>query len=287
MKERQASADACLSKPLSRLNEANFPHIVERPSIMLEKDKLRKADVFSGFAIFLFGAWIVWQASKMPMKDSWGGVQNVWFVSPALFPLFIGAVIMLLGLLLSRTALKTIGMKTFGSTLQWLLSRNLLEFLNSISVLRFYAMTVLFLSFVFLNIPRIDFFLSALLFLSVFITMFYFDDAVLLKKLFFFYLAGTFFFIVYFATPLDALLSQILPFAKDILALVFIVSYGLYTWKLIRGNPVWRRKFRTALIVAVVAPFVVCPIFKYFLLVPMPSEGLVVTILDAIWYFEF
>lgn len=254
---------------------------------MLEKDKLRKADVFSGFAIFLFGAWIVWQASKMPMKDSWGGVQNVWFVSPALFPLFIGAVIMLLGLLLSRTALKTIGMKTFGSTLQWLLSRNLLEFLNSISVLRFYAMTVLFLSFVFLNIPRIDFFLSALLFLSVFITMFYFDDAVLLKKLFFFYLAGTFFFIVYFATPLDALLSQILPFAKDILALVFIVSYGLYTWKLIRGNPVWRRKFRTALIVAVVAPFVVCPIFKYFLLVPMPSEGLVVTILDAIWYFEF
>ena len=28
-------------------------------------------------------------------------------------------------------------------------------------------------------------------------------------------------------------------------------------------------------------------IFKYFLLVPMPSEGLIVTLLDAIWYFEF
>jgi len=254
---------------------------------MLEKDKLRKADVFSGFAIFLFGAWIVWQASKMPMKDSWGGVQNVWFVSPALFPLFIGAVIMLLGLLLSRTALKTIGMKTFRETLQWLLSRNLLQFLNSIPVLRFYAMTVLFLSFIFLNIPRIDFFLSAILFLSVFITMFYLDDAVLLKKLFFFYLSGTVFFIIYFATPLDALLSKVLPFAGDILALVFILSYGFYTRKLIRGNPVWRKKFRTGLIVAVVTPFVVCPIFKYFLLVPMPTEGLVVSLLDAIWYFEF
>ena len=33
----------------------------------------------------------------MPMKDTWGGVQNVWFVSPALFPLFVGAMIMLLG----------------------------------------------------------------------------------------------------------------------------------------------------------------------------------------------
>jgi hypothetical protein len=254
---------------------------------MLEKDKLRKADVFSGFAIFLFGAWIAWQATKMPMKDSWGGVQNVWFVSPALFPLFIGAVIMLLGLLLSRTALKIIGMKTFRETLQWLLSRNLIQFLNSISVLRFYAITVLFLSFVFLNIPRIDFFLSAILFLSVFVTMFYLDDAVLLKKLFFFYLAGTLFFIIYFATPLDALLGQVLPFARDILALMFIISYALYTWKLIRGNPAWRRKFRIGLIVAVAAPFIVCPIFKYFLLVPMPTEGLVVALLDAIWYSEF
>ena len=254
---------------------------------MMEKDKLRKADVYSGFAIFLFGAWIVRQATKMPMKDSWGGVQNVWFVSPALFPLFIGAMIMLLGLLLSRTALKAIGIKAFGNTMQWLLSSNLFQFLNSMSVLRFYAMVVLFLSFIFLNIPRIDFFLSAVLFLSVFITMFYFDEAVLLKKLFFFYLAGTIFFIAYFATPLDTMLGKVLPFAQDILAAAFIISYCLYARNLTRGNPVWRRKFLTGLIVAIAAPFIICPIFKYFLLVPMPKEGLVVMLLDAVWYFEF
>jgi hypothetical protein len=254
---------------------------------MMEKDKLRKADVYSGMTIFLFGTWIVWQATKMPMQDSWGGVQDVWFVSPALFPLIVGGMIMLLGLLLSRTALKTIGIKTFGNTLRWLLSRNLLQFLNSTSILRFYAMTVLFLSFVFLNIPRIDFFLSAILFLSAFITMFYFNETALLKKLLFFYMAGTVFFIVYFATPLNALLSQVLPFAADILALAFILSYCLYARALIRGNPGWRRKFRVSLIVAIAAPFVICPIFKYFLLVPMPTEGLVVALLDAIWYFEF
>jgi hypothetical protein len=254
---------------------------------MMEKDKLRKADVYSGMAIFLFGAWIVWQATKMPMKDSWGGVQNVWFVSPALFPLLTGAMIMLLGLLLSRTALKTIGIKAFGNTLQWLFSCNLFQFLNSTSILRFYAMTVLFLSFVFLNIPRIDFFLSAILFLSAFITMFYFNETALLKKLFFFYMGGTVFFIVYFATPLAALLSQFLPFAADILALAFIISYCLYARILIRDNPRWRRKFRVSLIVAIAAPFVICPIFKYFLLVPMPTEGLVVSLLDSIWYFEF
>ena len=78
---------------------------------MLEKEKLRKADVYSGIIIFLFGAWIVWQASKMPMKDSWGGVQNVWFVSPALFPLFIGTTLIVLGCFLVKTAFKTVGTK--------------------------------------------------------------------------------------------------------------------------------------------------------------------------------
>ncbi|MBW2438260.1 MAG: hypothetical protein JRF29_13330 [Deltaproteobacteria bacterium] len=254
---------------------------------MLEKEKLRKADVYSGLIIFLFGAWTVWQASKMPMKDSWGGVQNVWFVSPALFPLFVGGMIMLLGLLLVRAALKAIGMKAFGDTLQWLFSQNLLQFLNTVSNLRFYAIAVLFLAFVFLNIPRIDFFLSAVLFLSVFITLFYFDEAVLLKKLFFFYLAGTAFFIFYFAAGLEGLLSPVLPFAKDILTLGFILGYCLYAWRLIRSSPLLRKKYRTGLVVAVVSPFVVGVIFKYFLLVPMPAEGLVVALLDAIWYFEF
>jgi hypothetical protein len=254
---------------------------------MIEKEKLRKADAYSGIIIFLFGAWIVWQATKMPMKDSWGGVQNVWFVSPALFPLFIGTMIMLLGLLLFRTALKTIGVKAFNDTLQWLLSKNLLQFLNTVPILRFYAIAVLFLSFVYLNIPRIDFFLSAVLFLSVFITMFYFDEAVLLKKLFFFYLAGTVFFIFYFALGLNGLISRALPFAKDILVLGFILGYCFYAWRLIRNSPQLRKKYRTGLIIAIVAPFTVGLIFKYFLLVPMPSEGLVVAILDAIWYFEF
>ena len=65
---------------------------------MLENEKLRQADIFAGIVISLFGLWVISQAMQMPMKDSWGGVQNVWFVSPALFPLFVGGVIVLLGI---------------------------------------------------------------------------------------------------------------------------------------------------------------------------------------------
>lgn len=195
--------------------------------------------------------------------------------------------IMLLGGLLCRTALKTVGLKAFAETVRWLSSKALLQFLNSVPNLRFYSIVVLFLSFVYLNIPRIDFFLSAVLFLAVFITSFYFDDAELLKKLFFFYLAGVIVLIIYFLVGLDEPLSRIIPFPADILAIGFIIAYCVYAWMLIRDNTALRKKYRTAMIVAIVGPFFVGTIFKYFLLVPMPAEGIVVSVMDYFWYLEF
>lgn len=254
---------------------------------MMERDKLRKADIFSGSIIFLFGIWIISQAVKMPMKDSWGGVQNVWFVSPALFPLLVGAMIMLLGALLVRTALKEVGLKGLKAAIRWLISPELALFLKTPSNIRVYAITVLFFSLVYLNISRIDFFLCSVLFLVAFILMFYFDDDTLLKKMFYFYLAGTVFFIVYFALKLPAILKPIVAFPNDWLMLAFIISYCIYTWILIRSIPTLRKKYRTGLILAVTTPFLIGSIFKYLLLVPMPTEGLIVAALDAIRYLEF
>ncbi len=254
---------------------------------MMEKDKLRKADIFSGSVIMLFGLWIISQALDMPMKDSWGGVQNVWYVSPALFPLFVGAMITLLGATLVRKAFKIVGRQGFRDVIQWLGSSDLARYLKTPAVFRFYAMVVLFFSFVFLNIPRIDFFLCAILFLIVFITMFYFDDDALLKKMLYVYLVGTAVLIVFFALGLPRALETTLPYAGDWLTLAFIVTYAIYAWTLIRSVPALRKKYRTALILAVLAPFTIGPIFKYFLLVPMPMEGMVVAVLDALWYWDF
>ncbi len=254
---------------------------------MLEKDKLRKADIFSGMVVFLFGLWVVGQALKMPMKGSWGGVQNVWFVSPALFPLFVGAMISILGLLLTRTAFKAVGGRETMQVLRWLKSPELIRFLKTAGQIRFYAMTVLFFSMVFLNLPRADFFLCSILFLAVFIGMFYFDDDILLRKLFFFYLAGTAVCLLYFILGLPERLEPVLPYPNDWLLLVFIFAYQVFAWRLVRSAGMLRKKYRTSLILSVAAPFLVCPIFKYFLLVPMPTEGLVVSVLDAIWYWDF
>lgn len=254
---------------------------------MMDKDKLRKADIFSGSVIMLFGLWVVSQALQMPMKDSYGGVQNVWYVSPALLPLFVGSMIALLGALLIRIALKTVGLQALTDTLRWLGSSELIHFLRTPALFRFYAMIVLFFSFVFLNIPRIDFFLCAILFLIVFITMFYFDDDALLKKMLCFYLIGTIVFLVFFSLGLSKTLEDSLPYPGDWLTLAFIIAYGIYVWILIRNVPLLRKKYRTALILTIAAPFTIGPIFKYFLLVPMPTEGMVVAVLDAIWYWDF
>ena len=254
---------------------------------MMEKDKLRKADIFSGGVIFFFGLWIISQGLKMPMKDSWGGVQNVWFVSPALFPLFVGAMIAILGALLVRTALKEVGVSAFKNVLRWFFSPDLAQFLKTPPVMRFYAMAVLFMAFVFLNIPRIDFLLSSVLFLIAFISMFYFDDDVLLKRMFFFYLAGTFACMIFFLLGLSKALESTLPYPSDWLTLIFICAYVIYARTLISKSPQLLKKYRTSLILAVIVPFIICPIFKYFLLVPMPKEGLVVALMDAIWYWDF
>ena len=254
---------------------------------MMEIEKLRKADIFSGIIISLFGLWVIGQALKMPMKDSWGGVQNVWFVSPALFPLFVGAMIVLLGIGLVVNALKTVGISGLTDTLSWLRSSELFRFLRSEPMMRFHTIVVLLFSFVFLNIPRVDFFLSAVLFLSAFITMFYLDDPLLLLKMLRVYLVGTVLMVLYFSFGFSGLLESNVFYPNDWLTLLFVLVYCLYVFRLVRGNAILRKKYRTGLIISVVAPFTIGPIFKYFLLVPMPTEGLIVAAMDALWYWDF
>ena len=254
---------------------------------MMEKEQLRKADVFSGSAVMLLGLWIISQALKMPMKDSWGGVQNVWFVSPALFPLLVGGTIVLLGGLLIRTALKEIGGKALKQALQWLGSSDLVQFLKTASLMRFYAMVALFFSFVYLNIPRVDFFLCSVLFLKVFISMFYFEDDALLKKMLVFYLCGTILFLLLVVLGLSNKLEAVVSHPNDWYTLLFVLGYILFAGRLVWSSPALRKKFATSLILSVATPFIIGPIFKYLLMVPMPTEGLVVTVLDAIWYWDF
>lgn len=254
---------------------------------MLEKETLRKADIFSGALIFLFGLFVVSQALQMPMKDTYGGVQNVWYVSPAIFPLFIGAILALLGLVLTGIALKSVGKEKLAAVCRYLVSPELVTFLKLPETIRFYAVVLVFSSFIFIMIPRVDFFPAAVFFLMVFISMFYFDDDRLLMKFLLFFIGASTLLLVFFAAGLDTLISPLLSYPGDWLTLGMIGAFGFYSRRLVKDRPDLHKKYRTCLILAIVAPFTVGIIFKFLLLVPMPFEGAVVELLDAIWYYDY
>ncbi|MFT5697360.1 MAG: hypothetical protein ACI8ZB_000208 [Desulforhopalus sp.] len=253
---------------------------------MMEKDQLRKADIFSGSLIVLLGLFIIMQAFGMPMKDSWGGVQNVWYVSPALFPLLVGGMLTFLGLVLISIAFKAVHGTGIKSVLTFLLSSECLRFLKKAEVVRFYAIVFNLMVFVFLMVPRIDFFLGAILFLLVSFFMFYLGDASLLLRVFRFTGFIALFVGLFCGLGLAEKLTPGLPFAADWIVLGFIASLCVLVRRGAQGDPEILKKYRLSLIVAFVAPLTIGVIFKYFLLVPMPFEGLIVQFLDSIWYAE-
>ena len=254
---------------------------------MMEKETLRKADFFSGLAVCLLGLFIVSQGLKMPMKDSWGGVMNVWFVSPALFPLFVGAMLVLLGALLVRSAINSIGLAGVREAFVYLGSHRLAAYLREEETIRFYGIVVALLGYVFVLVPSVDFFLSSVLFLLLFFTMFYCGDHAHLLRTLYGMGAGFALLIAMLALTLDKTLATAIPFPADWLVLCYIIILIAFNINAFRANQEDRRKLRISLIIGLIAPLTIGVIFKYFLMVPLPSEGLVVALLDAIWYADF
>jgi len=254
---------------------------------MMDKEKLRKADFVTGIVLFFFGLWICFMGFRMPMKASYGGVVNVWYVSPALSPLVIGCALMLLSLVLVVNAVKHTGVgwitQKFSKVSTIFQAKPL-----SVKSKRFIGIVTVLLAFVFLDIPRVDFFLSCVLFLLVFITMFHFDSDELLGRFLRLYWAGTIFFMLYFAFGLAKVMDGLYYFMTDVFVLVFIIVYAVFAGLLTRGNEQLKKRFKTSLIIAVVVPVILCPVFKYFLLVPLPKEGLVIEgVMNAIRYSIF
>ena len=156
----------------------------------MEKAIRRRKDFISSIVIILFGIWMLMETLTFPMTDSWGGVQNVWYVSPALLPLFISASIILLGFVLMIQAIREGGLaslmnKEHGSLLG-----------SNDKLIRFFTILGILIAYVYIFIPYIDFMICTFLCLVVFITMFYLDDIRLMVSLIGFFAVESVFFLV-------------------------------------------------------------------------------------------
>ena len=244
----------------------------------MNKTEMRKKDFVTSIVLVAFGLFmILYTILVIPMKDSWGGVMNVWYVSPGLFPASIGIFIILMGFVLMRRAIQDGGAKKFLEDISK--KRE-----SSGKTLRFLGILVVISAYVYLHIPRVDYFLSTVLCLMVFISFFYFDRPGILKKLFIFYSVGCLFFLVLFLAGIDKRLNGGFLYFTDVLVFLFLLGYAFYCWALVRGDNALRRKFRITVIMAIVPSLVLIPSFKYFLLVPLPVEGGIIELMNIVRY---
>ena len=90
--------------------------------------------------------------------------------------------------------------------------------------------------------------------------------------------------IIFFASGLSEAMAGFYEFTGDILAIILIglvIGYGRI---LVKHDPELTHKYKTCLVISFVAPSILCPVFKYFLLVPLPFEGMATQLMEYIRY---
>lgn len=246
---------------------------------MMEKEKLRQADFVTSILLIGFGGWVISQALGMPMRESYGGVRNVWYVSPALLPLVVGAGILLLSVMLLVHSVKTGGAREFLVALRGM-SRGISE-ANE----RFLAITVSIIALVYLLIPRVDFVLAVCLFLTYSVPAFYYDSAVALRRISRVYAGILAVLLIVFASGFGDVINAPFEFSTDVLVLAAIIGLTIYNRvRLVGNDDALRRKFRLGLAVALGTPLLLTPVFRFLLFVRLPHEGGIVQLMQLIWF---
>lgn len=245
---------------------------------MMETRKLRRADFITSIIMMLAAVAILIMSFQMPMRDTYGGVRNVWYVSPALLPLIVGFGILILSAVLLVNSVKTGGAAEFIAGL-----RSMSPQIGEANQ-RFLGVLLALVTFVYLFIPRVDFVLSIMLFLAYFVPAYYYDELSDLKNLSILYGSIAAVFLILFATGIADRINDGFEFATDVIALVATIVLLAYARRLAGSDHDRIRKFRLSLIVTIVTPLFLTPVFRFLLFVRLPHEGGIVQLLQLIWY---
>ncbi len=245
---------------------------------MMETKKLRQADFITSILLILFGAWVLFEAFQMPMKGTYGGVKNAWYVSPALLPLIIGGAVVLLGITLLLFSIRT------GGAADCIKSFQNIKLRTSVKLERFLAIIIAFVVLVYLFIPRVDFFLSVWFFLSYLTIGFYLDSNEILRKMTLTYVGISIVFLILFGFGLAEQVNSGFKYSTDVIALVSIIVLHLIAYKMACREQTMKKKFMLAALISIIVPLILAPLFRYALLVPLPNEGGIIDLMSLIYY---
>ena len=242
-----------------------------------DQGRLRRADLRTGLGLMVFAVAMLGVTLTFPITDSFGGVRNVWYVSPALLPLLIGGSILLLaGLLVAKSA-RELGWDGVRQTLHPALpdvsprGLRLLMILGSICC------------YVYVLVPRVDFTVATALLLMTFISAFHLDrEASVLRNLVAVIAIGCAVAAISAVAGADSH-----DLAVDGVGLAGLAAIAWVNRAAVRRKGLPLRYWWQTLIVSLSAPLILALLFRYGLLVPLPHEGTILTAIDTARYAIF
>jgi hypothetical protein len=231
-------------------------------------------DFLFSVVVILFSLFIIANSLTMPFSGTVGGVKTTWYESPGLLPLFIGCALFLAGIVLFTNNAKENGRALF------------LERFKDVNPAGFLISGGGILTYIYIMITWYDFFLASFVFLLFYIGLYYLDEPKLSKKLIKIYSAFMVLSLAVFGSGLDETINAGYEFTTDIILVIAAIAM-LYVFKSSEKHygAEFKKKVKTLALVSFIFPLVLCPIFRYFLLVPLPKEGIVVEqILNTTYY---
>lgn len=238
-----------------------------------DKAALRKADVWTGGVLAVVAVAMVVEALGFPLEGSYAGVRNAWYVSPALLPLIVGGVLLVLsvGLVVKGLAdhRRLSGTSVLAVDLRagWRAGEDVT------------IVALLLAGYIVGLVPRVDFVAATALFLLVFMLVYVIaGTAVRLVLL------GGFLVTAALAFGRAAFIGWPAPRSagQHVVDLsVWALALGVILLGLLGAAQAERRRVVQACATSLLTAVILAGGFKYFLLVPLPTEGWTVAAMDA------
>lgn len=230
----------------------------------IEQQKMHGWDFAFSIVVMLFSFVVIGTSLTMPFSGTVGGVTTEWYESPGLLPLFIGCSLFAAGLSVFMQSKNEQGRQYF------------MRYFSQINPRGFLVSAGGIISYIYVLITWYDFFLASSLFLIIYIGLYHLDQPDLSRKLLKIYYGTIAVSMVLFLSGIGDWLNSGYAYTTDFILVASGAALLVTSYKATRQRPLLRSKLNKMTLLALIFPAVLCPVFRYFLLVPLPNEGLVV-----------
>lgn len=263
-----------------------YPAVAEPVEVALEKQtselRLRKADFWTALVILGIAAFMMVEALGYPLEGSYAGVRNVWYVSPALFPLMIAGMLILLSAYLLLRAISAGGARAAITELAQGAWGNAFR-----SAIDLWIVCLVLAAYILVLVPRIDFPIATILTLFTFLAVYYVERPSAAMRSLAVFISINALLLAATAVGFQPASRSAAFYWRDAAVLVAtLLQVALVAFAVRRDEEAWLR-FRRIVVVSTITPLLLSVVFKYGLIVPLPAEGLVVEIMERIRYLRF